>query len=285
MNAFTCLSLSPIELAHPCIAVATTRAGGVGVLDTEFCSDSLGDNCASSHKDKAIKNLNKLLELVEPHQSVGLRLRGDRIGQSQTLLSQLSCRPHWLILCRWNQKTLEEILASLPTTPYRRLLLEVTNIDQALALPNLIKEGKGGVDGLVAKGHESGGWGGESSAFLLTQNLSGKQALPIYVQGGIGIHTVGACRAVGAAGVVLDDQLWLMPESPLPGEWQRYLSNLNGQEAIVIGETIEGNCRVLSRPGFQAIPTLQKLAEHLEIGIREESSPQSRRPTPPGSIG
>ncbi len=282
MNAFTCLSLSPIELAHPGIAVATTRAGGVGVLDTEFCSDSLGDNCASSHKDKAIKNLNKLLELVEPHQSVGLRLRGDRIGQSQTLLSQLSCRPHWLILCRWNQKTLEEILASLPTTPYRRLLLEVTNIDQALALPNLIKEGKGGVDGLVAKGHEGGGWVGDDSAFLLTQKLIGKQSLPIYVQGGIGIHTVGACRAVGAAGVVLDDQLWLMPESPLPGEWQRYLSNLNGQEAIVIGERIEGNCRVLSRPGFQAIPTLQKLAEHLEIGIREESSPQSRRPTPSG---
>src|ERR671932_601 len=192
MNAFTCLSLSPIELAHPGIAVATTWAGGVGVLDTEFCSDSLGDNCASSHKDKAIKNLNKLLELVEPQQSIGLRLRGDRIGQSQTLLSQLSCRPHCLILCRWNQKTLEEVLASLPTTPYRRLLLEVTNIDQALALPNLIKEGQGGVDGLVAKGHESGGWGwGGFDFFFIQKKIWEKDFSGFFFGGGWSYYVGG----------------------------------------------------------------------------------------------
>jgi len=253
MNSFNCFSLSPIELAHPGIAVATIRAGGIGVLDREFCSDR--------NIDLAIRSLNRLLELVNPQDAVGLRLRGQQIASSQMLLSRLGGRPHWLILCGWNPQTLQEDIASLPTSQSRRILLEVTDIEQALAITNQSLA----IDGLIAKGHESSGWVGEDSAFLLTQKLVERQSLPVYVQGGIGIHTVAACRAAGATGVVLDDQLWLMPESPLPEEWQRHLSNLNGQEAIVIGERLSGSCRVLSRPGFRVIPTLQKLAEQLEI--------------------
>jgi NAD(P)H-dependent flavin oxidoreductase YrpB (nitropropane dioxygenase family) len=253
MNSFNCFSLSPIELAHPGIAVATIRAGGIGVLDREFCSDR--------NIDWAIRSLNRLLDLVNPQDAVGLRLQGQQIASSQTLLSRLCGRPHWLILCGWNPQTLQEDIASLPTSQYRRILLEVTDIEQALAITNQSLA----IDGLIAKGHESSGWVGEDSAFLLTQKLVERQSLPVYVQGGIGIHTVAACRAAGATGVVLDDQLWLMPESPLPEEWQRHLSKLNGQEAIVIGERLSGSCRVLSRPGFRVIPTLQKLAEQLEI--------------------
>jgi len=252
MHLFNCFSLNPIEFAHPSIAVGTIRAGGIGVLDREFCSDR--------NLDKASRNLNQLLALVDEHDAVGLRLRAEQISQSETLLSQLTTRSHWLILCGWNPQTLEEVIASLPTAQSRRILLEVTAIEQALALSPLEE-----IDGLIAKGHESGGWVGEDSAFLLTQKLVARQPKPVYVQGGIGIHTVAACRAAGASGVVLDDQLWLMPESPLPNEWQRYLSNLNGQEAIVIGERLEGNCRVLSRPGFPVISALQKLAEQLEL--------------------
>ncbi|HEY9823465.1 MAG TPA: beta-ketoacyl synthase N-terminal-like domain-containing protein, partial [Candidatus Sericytochromatia bacterium] len=261
MNSFICLSLSPIELTHPGLAVATIRAGGVGVLDLEFCSKSVGD----SEINNAVRNLDRLLELVNSGDAVGLRLPEEGIAQSQMLLSRLSGRPHWLILCRWKPQEIEEAIASLPPCPTRKLLLEVTDVDQALALSAELRGGYGGVHGLVAKGHESGGWVGEDSAFVLTQKLVGTQSMPVYVQGGIGIHTAAACRGLGAAGVVLDDQLWLMPESPLPKEWQRYLSNLSGQEAIAIGERLNSNCRVLSRPGFQAIASLQKLAEQLEI--------------------
>lgn len=249
MNSFQCLSLSPIELAHPGLAVATTRAGGVGVLDLEFCRN-LGDETTG-----AIKNLEALLKLV-PQAAVGLRLPEARINE-KALLSKLCGHSHWLIFCRWNPKTIESAIASLPPSTTRKILLEVTDINQIVQLP--------AVDGLIAKGHESGGWVGEDSAFVLTQKLITRQPLPVYVQGGIGIHTVAACRAAGAAGIVLDDQLWLMPESPFPQEWQRYLNNLNGQEATVIGERLLGSCRVLSRPGFAAVASLQKLAKSLEI--------------------
>ena len=57
MDSFTCFSLSPIGLAHCGIAIATTRAGGVGILDLEFCIDS--------NIDLAIANLDRLLNLVD----------------------------------------------------------------------------------------------------------------------------------------------------------------------------------------------------------------------------
>lgn len=80
MNSFTCFSLSPIGLAHPGIAVATTRAGGVGLLDLEFCSE--GD------MELAIRNLNRQLTLVNDTNAVGLRLRVDQIASSTTLLER-----------------------------------------------------------------------------------------------------------------------------------------------------------------------------------------------------
>lgn len=252
MNSFTCFSLSPIGLAHPNIAVATTRAGGVGVLDREFCSDR--------SLDIAIRNLDRFLELVSDQSAVGLRLRFDQIASSYTLLEKLCHRPHWLVLCGSIPQSLEEVTASLPHSGSRKLLLEIQDIDSVLAL-----EDRSNDYGLIARGHESGGWVGEDSAFILTQKLLHIQSRPVYVQGGIGIHTVAACRAAGAAGVILDDQLLLMPESPLPSEWQRYLKNLNGTEAIAIGERLFASARVLSRPGFSVINSLHSFADAIEV--------------------
>lgn len=254
MTSFTCLSLSPIELAHPGLAIATARSGGVGILDREFCRDRNFLECA-------IKNLDQLLELVSDQDQVGLRLRVDQIAASYSLFERLGERPHWLILSGWNFPSLQKALSLLPVASSRRLLLEVIDITQIQDIDDDSRE----IDGLVARGHESGGWVSEDSAFILTQKLLGRQPLPVYVQGGIGLHTAAACRAAGAAGVILDDQLWLMPESPFPKEWQRHLSNLTGQEAIVIGERVERGCRVLSRPGFGAISQLQALAERIEL--------------------
>lgn len=108
MNSFQCLSLSPIELAHSGLAVATTRAGGVGVLDLEFCPN-LGEG--------ATKNLDVLLSLVSG-KTVGLRLPEARIDESQTLLQKLGKHSHWLIFCRWQPSTIEKAIASLPPHYY-----------------------------------------------------------------------------------------------------------------------------------------------------------------------
>lgn len=257
MQDFICLSLTPIDLAHTGLAVATARAGGVAVLDREFCK--------AVDLPRASGNLKRLLELVGDDMQVGLRLRADQIDESRALLEQLCGRSHWLILCGWDARALSELQSSLPPALMARsLLLEITNVNQLSGLTD-----DAPVQGFVARGHESGGWVGDDSAFILSQKLLAAQSLPVYVQGGIGIHNAAACRAVGAAGVVLDDQLWLMPESPLPANWQSFFGRLSGQETILVGERLGAGCRILSRPGLRAAISLQKYAEQLELEQNE----------------
>ncbi|CAN1208836.1 6-deoxyerythronolide-B synthase [Tumidithrix helvetica PCC 7403] len=254
MLSFACLSISPIELLHPGIAVSVIRAGGIGILDREFCRDC--------DLERASQTLSQLFKLVTRPEAIGLRLRVDQITSSKPLLELLNHAQHWLILTGWQGQSLASIVASLSEAQTHRILLEVTDAQQVASVdPQHFPL----VSGFVARGHESGGWVGEDSAFILLQKLLAIKTLPIYVQGGIGLHTATACRAAGAAGVLLDDQLWLMPESPMPASWQASLRNLNGQEAIAIGERLGGICRVLSRPGFQAIGTLQKTAQQMEL--------------------
>lgn len=252
MSKFKCFGIFPAGLDHPNLAIATNKAGGIGILDLEFTQ--------AEQLEKASKNLEQLLVEAQNYGAVGLRLRADRIDNNK-LLSQLSSVPHWLILCGWKIDSLQQAIKDLPPANSRQLLIEILTIDGAKA----VQETQIQFEGWIARGHESGGWVGEDSALILTQKLLKASTKSIYVQGGIGVHTAAACRAAGAAGVVLDDQLWLMPESPLPQDIQSHLKRLNGQEAIVIGERLQVGCRVLSRPGFKVIETLKKLAEQIEI--------------------
>ncbi len=253
MNLFRCFALIPAGLTHAKVAIAAARAGGVGLLDLEF-----------SHKNEqelVLSNWQQLLNFTKPEEEIGLRLKENQVAHYKTLLSDFAKRSHWLVICDWSIDSLPSCLAALPELPNRQILLEVFSLEEAIKLEsNGIQ-----VSGLVAKGHEAGGWGSDTSAFILTQQLCQAGSTPIYVQGGIGIHTAAACRAAGAAGVFLDDQLWLMPESPLTVQMRGYLKNLNGQEAIIVGERLGQSYRVLSRPGFRQVEVLQSLAEELEV--------------------
>ncbi|MGB3510787.1 MAG: beta-ketoacyl synthase N-terminal-like domain-containing protein, partial [Microcoleaceae cyanobacterium] len=265
MNKFKCFGVFPAGLENPNLAIVTNKAGGIGILDREFCQ--------AEKLDQASKNLDRLLVETQNSSAVGLRLRVDQIDNNK-LLSKLSSVPHWLILCGWNISSLRKAIIDIPPADSRQLLIEVLTIEQVKAL----QETQIQFDGWIAKGHESGGWVGPDSALILTQKLLKISTQPIYVQGGIGVHTAAACRAAGAAGVVLDDQLWLMPESPLPQDVQSHLKRLNGQEAMVIGERLQVGCRVLSRPGFKVTETLKQLADRIEVET-EASDPLQKMQT------
>lgn len=90
-----------------------------------------------------------------------------------------------------------------------------------------------GAVGLIAKGSESGDRAGEESCFILLQRLLAEPAfadLPIWAQGGIGLHTGAAALAGGAFGMVLDSQLSLLPESNLPADIKSLVARLEGTE-------------------------------------------------------
>ena len=102
-----------------------------------------------------------------------------------------------------------------------------------------------GIDGLIAKGSESGGPVGTTAAFVLLQQLLSDPAVdaPVWCAGGIGLHTAAAAMAGGAAGVVLDAQLALVAESDLPAEIQAAIGAMDGSETTVVN-----GHRVYTRP-------------------------------------
>lgn len=234
MSDFRAITVTPLGLHDPGLAVATARAGGVAILDAALCRDAA----------QAQRNLRRLLELAPPDAIVGLRLREAQYESSSELLALLHGRAHWLVITGSLSAEWKE--------PGRELVVEIRDGDD---LANATH-----ADAIIARGSECGGWVGGDAAFILTQKVLAGSQLPVYVQGGIGPSTAAACRAAGAAGVMLDDQLWLMPESPLPARWKEILEGIEGQEALVLGESLGASCRVLLRPDLPAAQRLQRAA-------------------------
>ncbi|MGW5721157.1 SDR family NAD(P)-dependent oxidoreductase [Amycolatopsis sp. NPDC003865] len=112
--------------------------------------------------------------------------------------------------------------------PGRRVLAEVTSRASAARAVD------GGAVGLIARGYECGGRTGELSTFVLLQALLEDFAVPVWAAGGIGPHTAAAAVAGGAAGVVVDTQLALLPEAELPSALTRALTGLDGSETTVV---------------------------------------------------
>ncbi|MBB4753705.1 type I polyketide synthase [Actinoplanes lobatus] len=92
----------------------------------------------------------------------------------------------------------------------RTVLAEVTGLVQARAAIT------DGADGLLARGAETGDPDAGLSVFVLLQQLLAELGVPVWAWGGIGPHTAAAAVAGGAAGVVLDTALALLPEACPP---------------------------------------------------------------------
>ena len=126
------------------------------------------------------------------------------------------------------------------------ILLETTSLPEAQLARDV------GVDGLIAKGHEAGGRVGEETTLILLQRLLAQTSLPVWAHGGIGLHTAAACYVAGAAGVVLDAQLALTRESPIPEATKNSIARIDGSETICLGNKPGETYRIYYRPGLSA---------------------------------
>ena len=247
MKPFDIVSLSPIWLpgggAPELVPAAAVRAGGIGLLDAEFCP--------AAGVPAAMATLDRLLAALPAPDAgapvVGLRLEWAQRHTHAPLLAALAGRPHHLVLCGWDARTVAADPAADPAAdlaelaaPARHIWLEVGAVADTASAP------AHDFAGWVARGAECGGRCGQEAAFILTQHLA-RQDRPFWVAGGIGLHTAAACRAAGAAGVILDDALLLLRESPLPPRQRALLQPVGSQDTAVV----QGR-RVVVRPGFNA---------------------------------
>ena len=251
-STFETLILSPADAAHPGLAVAAARAGGVGLLDLEFARDA-----AALRRNFAQLHAATLRQASTP--GIGLRLSAADLGCVRELIATVAERPLTLMLHGDVTR-----MASLARTlrqdaPQHRLLAEITHPAMAEGLVDV-------VDALVAKGHESGGWVGEDTSYILAQKLIGKTSLPLLLRGGVGRHSAAATALMGAAGVVLDDQVLLLAESPLIDAHQRNVARLNGAETQLFGEQIEMPCRIFGARGSAELERIKQASRQVEAG-------------------
>ncbi|MDB5986698.1 MAG: putative modular polyketide synthase [Nevskia sp.] len=257
---FEILGITAADLSHAAIAVAVARSGGIGLLDLEFCRD----------EQAAERNFRQLAAATDA--VIGLRLTLDNLALAQRLLAPLGERSVTLIFAGAPELQ-AQAFAQLAPAAQHRIVAEITDAAAPveLAYPH---------HALLAKGHESGGWVGADTSYILAQKLLGGAApgssKPIYLQGGIGIHTSAAARILGAAGVVLDDQLLLLAESPLSEAQQNELARLNGAETKLFGELIDQPCRVYSRPGTPALKAAEEDNRQVESGALDATEWRTR---------
>jgi acyl transferase domain-containing protein/NAD(P)H-dependent flavin oxidoreductase YrpB (nitropropane dioxygenase family) len=238
------IALTPPTLADPSIAIAASRAGALGILDLEY----LGDETLA---DQAIDALTR-----HARGGWGVKLPGEANAPVSRILARLPEHLTAVLFTAGTAESLEEHVRGLRQRG-TVVLLEATCLEQAELGEAL------GVDGLVVKGHEAGGRIGEETTFILLQRILPRVSLRVWAQGGIGLHTAAACHAAGAAGVVLDVQLALTRESPLPETVKSILARLDGGETTVLGAEIGEAYRFYARPGQPVVEELRRIADSL----------------------
>ncbi|WP_157362377.1 type I polyketide synthase [Haloechinothrix halophila] len=225
------LGMSPCGMPGSRVPIAVSGAGGLGVVD-------LGDGGRDA-RDALLRAVS-----LPAGGAIGIRVTGDCALSCDAVLDLLGDKAERIDTVVLGADSSWQ----LADVPDRYLVLvEVTSAQHAVAAVTR------GADGVIAKGVESGGRVSESGAFVLLQQLL-RQGIdvPVWLCGGIGSHTAAAAVAGGAAGVVLDTQLALLPESDLPDDVRAAIAASDGTDT-----TIDDGVRVLISRHGRVLPVGQ----------------------------
>jgi len=231
MTRFVTFALSPVCYRNSALAIATCRAGGIGVVNGELESDG----------QKLARELDEVSRKVKS--AYGIKLDAIDEALERALCSHARKGLRWVIFDCALIPSIRELVSALRAEGVR-VLAEVTAPDwPEEPLDELL-------DGLWIKGNEAGGFVGEEASFILIQKWLKRTRLPLYVRGGITPHSAAACAAIGIAGGVLDSQLLLFDDVGLNETLNPLLKNLSGSETVAVGDGERGEYfRILVRPG------------------------------------
>jgi NAD(P)H-dependent flavin oxidoreductase YrpB (nitropropane dioxygenase family) len=233
---FDFIVVSPAGSPDAALAIAGSRAGALGVLNLEFANDHAA----------ALAQLARLSQL-------GRGRWGALIDEEELLAAVLGARPRGLETIVLSNVCADRMsrLVRLVHRARLRAYVVATRLEDALAAQ------AARADVVIAKGYEAGGWVGDEGSFVLVQRLLAGVRTPVCVQGGIGLHTVAAAYVAGACGAVLDAQLLLARESPLPDDVRSRIAAMDGSETTILGSELGAPLRVYSRPDLPGVEELR----------------------------
>lgn len=237
MGSFVKLVCAPAGVPGVGIAIAASRAGGVGVVNAEFRTDVAG----------ILADLDATSRLAR--KPYGLRVDHLGEGLAQAILDRTERGLRWLLVDAGRVAEYADVIAAFRAVGGTVL----ASIVDAAQVGGPLEEQ---VDGLIVKGGESGGFVGEDSSFILLQRCLKLTGLPLYLHGGLTPQVAASLSAAGVAGGLFDSQILLLDDSPLPPATRSLLANLSGNETIAVGDGERGQYfRILLRPGHGVAKT------------------------------
>ncbi|UHD14536.1 type I polyketide synthase [Thiocapsa bogorovii] len=241
-QAFVCLCLNPAELPGGSILPAAARAGHLGVLDLTRCGHAAFTRA-----------------VADAPPSAGLRLRPEQV---ESVVREASVQGRPLLIADADLVCADRLIdaARVACKSGGAVWIEIPSV----AILDAVRASDLRPEGLIVRGQESAGWCGETGAPVLLQAALAVGIGPVIVYGGLGIGGMAACRAAGAAGVVLDDQLLLLRESPLGPEHRGWLETQSVEASLLLGSSLKAPCRVLQQSRFRQTKPARDLAIALE---------------------
>lgn len=225
MPALSIIAISPAApreaFREPALAIAAARGGAVGILDLEYIS-----------ADAWVQAYEKLAKHAKNGQ-IGIRCRSGQVGDLSllTAYNQPDSTQPVLILTasagRFEQARLKADIAAAKLAGF-------ITVVEAIDLKEALLAQECGAEAVIAKGHEGAGRVGDGTTFVLVQQFVASLTLPVWAQGGIGLHTAAAVVAAGASGIVLDAQLYLCRDSLISPQARQRLEKFDGSETTVL---------------------------------------------------
>ncbi|MBA4075532.1 MAG: hypothetical protein C0508_10870, partial [Cyanobacteria bacterium PR.023] len=228
---------------EPSLAIAAARAGAVGVLDLEYVA-----------AEAWAPAFEKLARHAKNGQ-IGIRCRSGQVGNLALLTQngQKDAAKPVLILTasagRFELTTLKSDIAAAKQAGFMAAV-EAIDLKEALLAQQC------GAEAVIAKGHEGAGRIGDGTTFVLVQQFVANLSLPVWAQGGIGLHSAAAVVTAGARGIVLDAQLYLCRDSLITPQARQRLEKLDGSETTVLNGP-DGLFRLFAENGSARLAQLQ----------------------------
>lgn len=132
-----------------------------------------------------------------------------------------------------------------------KVIVEVTDIEILEELKKLAPHA------LIVKGNEAPGKVSRYTSLVLLQWYLENSTFPVFVHGGVGLYTSAGIFAAGAAGIVMDNQLYLTEEAPISKNFREVLGRLEDNDSVVLGKNLNRQYRFFSKLGTGIIKKLK----------------------------
>jgi len=232
---FKVITYSPLHLINTALAIETVKADSIALFDLEYCENS--------SIEKAIENLKYTLSVMPKNATIGVKSPFSKIASFKKLIELLIGHRSILVLSDLSSSEKVDVPVWISGSDIE-IWGEITSKSQQWIIDDPRFRS------IIIKGSESGGSIGSESSFVLSAHLIPKSKKPVYVQGGVGFHTAAACFVAGAKGVIVDDHLLAMEQSPLPIQWKKKIGNLAIENTLVIKRNNK-RYRIVNHPFFK----------------------------------